>query len=121
VYLADHPALAVLEVRVHLDVPLELLPEDYVLVRVQLPDEAPFILTEARPDPKAACDGWLRTGGTAALRVPSVLVPFADNLLLNPRHARAAEAEILSTTAFRFDPRPWIGQTLADQISGTNA
>ena len=26
VYLAEHPALAVLEVRVHLDVPLELLP-----------------------------------------------------------------------------------------------
>ena len=40
VYLADHPALAALEVRVHLDLPFELLPTDYVLMRVDVPDAA---------------------------------------------------------------------------------
>jgi RES domain-containing protein len=121
VYLADHPALAVLEVRVHLDLPLELLPDDYVLVRIRLPDEPPSVIREAPSDAKSASDTWLRTGDTVTLLVPSALVPFAHNLLFNPRHQRAAEAAIISTTAFRFDPRLWIGQTLAAQTSGTNA
>jgi RES domain-containing protein len=111
VYLSDHPALAILEVRVHLDLPLELLPDDYVLVQVRLPDEVPSVVREAQPDPRSAGDAWLRAGDTATLRVPSVLVPFAHNLLLNPRHKRAADAAIVSTTVFRFDPRLRVGQT----------
>ena len=120
-YLAEHPALAVLEVRVHLDIPLELLPGDYVLVRVQLPDDAPSVVAEAKSDPRAAGDAWLRAADTATLRVPSVLVPFAHNVLLNPQHARASQAAISTTTAFQFDPRLWVGQTVAVQTSGMNA
>jgi len=104
VYLAEHPALAVLEVRVHLDLPLDLLPDDYVLAHVQLPDEPPSV-PAGTADPLEAGDTWLRDGATAVLRVPSALVPFAHNLLLNPRHARAAEASVASLTPFRFDRR----------------
>jgi RES domain-containing protein len=107
VYLADHPALAVLEVRVHLDLPLELLPADYVLMRIRLPDMAPSVIEDAQPDARSAGDDWLRTGDTATLVVPSVLVPFAHNLLFNPRHARATGAAIVSVTPFRFDARLW--------------
>jgi RES domain-containing protein len=121
VYLADHPALAVLEVRVHLDLPLELLPDDYVLMRVRLPDAAPSVIEDAQSDPKSTGDAWLRTGDTATLHVPSVVVPFAHNVLLNPRHQRAADAAVISTTPFRFDARLWVGQTVAAQTSGTNA
>ena len=106
-YLADHPALAVLEVRVHLDLPLELLPDDYVLMRVRLPDAAPSVVADVPPDPAATGDAWLRAGESVTLRVPSVLVPFAHNLLINPRHVRAADAAILGTTPFRFDARLW--------------
>lgn len=120
VYLADHPALAVLEVRVHLDLPLELLPNDYVLVRVRLPDET-AVISEPQPDAKATGDAWLREAATATLLVPSVLVPFAHNVLLNPRHPRAVDAAIASTTEFRFDPRLWVGQTSVVHTSGTNA
>jgi RES domain-containing protein len=109
VYLADHPALSVLEVRVHLDLPLELLPADYVLMRVRLPDAAPAVIADEQPNPAATGDSWLRAAETATLRVPSVLVPFAYNLLLNPRHARAADAVIVSITSFRFDTRLWRG------------
>ncbi|WP_428490060.1 RES family NAD+ phosphorylase [Rhodopila sp.] len=38
VYLAEHPALAALEVRVHFDLPFELLPVDFVLMQVVVPD-----------------------------------------------------------------------------------
>jgi len=107
VYLADHPALAVLEVRVHLDLPLELLPEDYLLMQVRLPEATTSVVEDEQPDPAATGDAWLRAADTALLRVPSVLVPFAHNLLLNPRHARAADVAIISTTPFSFDARLW--------------
>lgn len=103
VYFAEHPALAVLEVRVHLDLPPNLLPDDYVLVQAE-PAEA----IDALPaDPRQAGDSWLESGRGAVLRVPSVLVPRTANLLLNPRHTRAGEARIVDATPFRFDPRLW--------------
>jgi RES domain-containing protein len=109
VYLAEHPALAVLEVRVHLDLPPDLLPDDYVLMRVDLPDEPPDEVTAMPPDPRAAGDGWLRSGHAALLRVPSVIVLAATNLLLNPRHPRAADAQVSLTQPFKFDARLWRG------------
>jgi RES domain-containing protein len=108
VYLAEHPALAVLEVRVHLDLPLDLLPDDYVLARIQLPDEPPAVPADT-PNPQEAGAIWLRDGATAVLRVTSSLVPHAHNLLLNPRHRRAAEASVASLTPFRFDRRLFAG------------
>jgi len=109
VYLAEHPALAVLEVRVHLDLPPDLLPDDYVLMQVDLPDEPLETVSALPDDPRAFGDAWLAAGRTAVLRVPSVIVPDTSNLLLNPRHPRAADARIARTTPFRFDPRLWEG------------
>lgn len=104
-YLAEHQALAVLEVRVHLDLPLELIPRDYVLLRAAVP--AAESIATMPDDPRGAGDAWLRSGASAVLRVPSVLVPGAWNLLLNPRHADAAQARIEATAPFVFDPRLW--------------
>lgn len=109
VYTAEHPALAVLEVRVHLDLPPELLPDDYVLMRVDLPDEPPEEVAALPSDPRSVGDEWLRSGRTAVLRVPSAIVPTATNLLLNPRHPRAADAQVVFTRPFEFDARLWRG------------
>jgi RES domain-containing protein len=106
VYLAEHPALAALEVRVHLDLPFELLPADYVLMQVAVPDPA----TEevgAVADTVTAGDAWLTEAGAATLRVPSVLVPHAWNILFNPHHSTAAQAQISGIEPFGFDPRLW--------------
>jgi len=107
VYLAEHSALAALEVRVHLDLPHDLLPDDYVLMKAELPDEPPGEITTLPVDTIAAGDTWIASASSAVLRVPSVLVPAAYNLLLNPRHRRAAEALIASTEPFQFDARLW--------------
>jgi RES domain-containing protein len=108
VYAADHPALAVLEVRVHLDLPPDLLPADYVLMRLLLP--APPETIHALPEnPREAGDAWLAQARSPVLRVPSVLVPAAGNLLLNPAHPGAAAARIESIEPFAFDPRLWLG------------
>lgn len=105
VYLADHPALAVLEVVVHLDLSPEDLPDDYVLLRVALPDEPPPDLPGAIVETRAAGDRWLASLSSALLRVPSVIVPHATNLLLNPLHPAAHVARVVESTPFHFDPR----------------
>jgi RES domain-containing protein len=106
VYLAEHPALAALEVRVHLDLPFDLLPADYVLLSVSVPDGSIGDTTTAT-EPMATGNAWLAARETAALRVPSILVPHAFNILLNPLHPAAADATIASVEPFRFDPRLW--------------
>lgn len=102
VYAADHPALAVLEVRVHLDLAPDLIPADYVLLRLSLPGAE--TLDTLPEDPRAAGDGWLAANRAPVLRVPSVLVPQAWNLLFNPRQGGARIAEQIP---FAFDPRLW--------------
>jgi RES domain-containing protein len=106
VYLAEHPALAALEVRVHLDLPFELLPVDFVLMRVAVPD-SPMTEYEAPDDSVAMGNAWLTEARSAVLRVPSVLVPHAWNILLNPNHSDAARALIGEIEPFGFDPRLW--------------
>lgn len=107
VYLAEHPALAALELRVHLDLPFELLPADFVLMRVALPDGLATSQETIPPATASAGDAWLRGLGSAALRVPSVLVLHAWNVLLNPRHPDAEQARIVTIEPFGFDPRLW--------------
>lgn len=106
VYLAEHPALAALEVRVHLDLPFELLPADYVLLGVFVPDRL-IAEAEASPDTVAVGNAWVAAGKSSALRVPSVLVPHAWNILLNPGHPDAGAAAVRTVELFLFDPRLW--------------
>ena len=106
VYLAEHAALAALEVRVHLDLPFALLPADFVLMRVIMPDN-PNTLFPADTNSVETGDSWLAEGRSAVLRVPSVLVPHAWNLLLNPNHPDAARSSIRDLEPFGFDPRLW--------------
>ena len=63
VYLAEHPALAALELRVHLDLPFELLPVDFVLMRVALPDGMGATQETIPPDTAAVGDAWLAGAG----------------------------------------------------------
>ncbi|MGG5817814.1 RES family NAD+ phosphorylase [Falsiroseomonas sp. HW251] len=108
VYLAEHPALAVLEMRVHLDKPYDEVVHDHVLVRVALPEDVED-LPDIPVDPCAAGEAWLRAARRAVLRVPSIVVREGRNLLLNPAHPRAKEARIEACTPFRFDRRLWGG------------
>ncbi len=108
VYLSEHPALAVLELRAHLDMPYEELVHDHVLMRIRLPEDVEDV-PEIPKDPRAHGDAWLREGRSAVLRVPSIIVREGRNLLLNPLHTRARQAEVEACTPFRFDPRLWAG------------
>jgi RES domain-containing protein len=115
VYLADHPASALLEVMVHLEIDPEDLPSHYQLLGIDVPDGMRVMAladhelpegwrTEVAPI-RARGDEWLRAGATALLQVPSVIVPAAANYLLNPAHPDAARISIASGLRAPFDPR----------------
>ena len=107
VYAASDAALAVLEVRVHLDLPPDLIPDDYVLIKLDLSGLTVENITDLPADPRAYGDQWLEQSRSPVLRAPSFIVPDASNLLLNPTHPEAANAKIVSTNPFAFDPRLW--------------
>lgn len=107
IYAGGDAALAVLEVRVHLDLPPDLVPDDYVLVKLDLSGLQVEDLAALPADPRAFGDQWLEQSRSPLLRVPSFIVPDANNLLFNPAHPEAAGAKIVSASPFAFDPRLW--------------
>ena len=107
VYAAEAAALAVLEVRVHLDLDWSLLPADYVLMAIDLSSLAIESLEEAPDDPVAYGDAWLELRRSAVLGVPSVIVRESRNLLVNVAHPEASRASIASIRSFSFDERLW--------------
>jgi len=107
VYAASTAALAVLEVRVHLDLPPDLLPDDYTLLTIDLDDLAVETVGELPTDHRRFGDAWLAAVRTPVLCVPSTIVPESPNLLLNPRHPDAGAARIVGQRRFAFDRRLW--------------
>jgi RES domain-containing protein len=113
VYLADHPASAVLEMLVHMD--RDLLPATYRLLRVTVPEAvigeivgAEALPADWREHPavtRGIGDRWLDGASSALLQVPSVIVPRARNFLLNPAHPDAANIAVVEVIHAPFDPR----------------
>jgi len=101
VWCATSASLAVLEILVHHDLPFALLPDDYVLVRLETDGDPacgvvrPGELADGWRGPRGErhCrpigDAWLRARAVAVLLVPSVVLPHEQDALLNPRHRDA--------------------------------
>jgi len=106
VYAAESAALAVLEVRVNLDLAWDVLPDDYVLMGIDVPD-GPIEEIALLADSKAAGDAWLASGRSAFLKVPSFIVPESANILINVAHPNAAGTTRGPIRSFAFDERLW--------------
>jgi RES domain-containing protein len=113
VYLADHPASALLEMLVHMD--RDLIPATYRLLRVVVSGTVAMdkvgtdtLASDWRTQPaltRQIGDQWLDRSSTALLEVPSVIVPHGKNFLLNPVHPDAAKVAIADVVDAPFDPR----------------
>ena len=68
IYAAETAALAVLEVRVHLDLDWDMLPDDYVLVAIDTAAIVAETIHEFPDDPRAVGDAWIEV---AAIRTPA--------------------------------------------------
>jgi RES domain-containing protein len=112
VYLAEHPALCLLEVMAH-DVAPGDLPLSYQWLKIEaersmrirpVPD-LPRDWTSNVTLTRAIGDRWLTEAGTPLMKVPSVLAPESSNYLFNPVHARAGAARVVATFSHPLDRR----------------
>jgi RES domain-containing protein len=124
VYTSDHPASALLEVMVHLEIDFEDLPDTYQLLEIDVPDDIPIeripvatiekVSHDWRDDPKITRElllSWFEEVRTAAMAVPSAIMPFATNYLINPNHTDAARITVTHAARYPHDQRlfrrPW--------------
>ncbi|MCB1230165.1 MAG: RES family NAD+ phosphorylase [Verrucomicrobiae bacterium] len=112
VYAAESRALAVLELLVHLTGKSRGL--TYRLLTVEVPEATvanagslPDGWSVSPPGPHSQNLGteWLRASNTAALRVPSVLIPEESNVLLNPDAAGFGDIRVVDERDFQLDLR----------------
>lgn len=113
VYLASSRSLAVLEVLVHL--PPALLPSDYELITIDVPDDFEEVRAESLPGRwqqfphpdklKSIGDTFIARNKKLMLKVPSAIVDEEHNYLLNPAHPKAAQVKIKNRQPFAFDQR----------------
>ena len=118
VYTAEHLSLAILEVFVHLNVPI-VEPDSFVIIPAEIPDDLSIeYLTvdrlpldwqssEQKLSLKAVGDEWLDGLNTAILAIPSAIVPQELNYLINPQHPDFNRLIIHPPQVYNFDRRMW--------------
>ena len=115
VYVSGNLSLAALELFVHIP-PRSRTALGLAAIPVEIPEElvsGPPALPRnwrAQPPPsetKTLGSGWLHSGESCVLRVPSVIVPVEFNFVLNPVHPDFTAIEIGERRPFSFDPRMW--------------
>jgi RES domain-containing protein len=113
-YASASLSLAALELLVH--VPPSIVLPEYVSVSCEFPetlieDLEPSRLPEdwraypAPPELAVIGDEWATSGSSAVLRVPSAVIPFEYNYLLNPEHPDFRSIHIARPRPFALDLR----------------
>jgi len=113
-FASSTQSLALLEVLVH--TPRELIPDDYVFIAIEIPDDRTQSVSKEMLPPdwadsppptnlKAIGDDWARSNRSCALLIPSVIVPNELNCMINPRHPDFSRIEISTPISFILDKR----------------
>ena len=113
-YASSTPSLALLEVLVW------ETPESFrerTLLQIDLEDDAEVVSAQHVAlllDPEAGTgeartrdfgNAWLQEQRSLALVVPSVVMPFENNVVVNPLHPRAVTVRIISSHVITLDQR----------------
>ena len=114
VYCGEHVSLAALEILVHMQ---PVVPRDKFRLFRAAWDEKIMISLEATKLPRGwntaiagtvsrqIGDDWVKTGKSAVLAVPSVIVPRERTFLFNPEHRDFAQIKIKDNGQLELDPR----------------
>jgi len=115
VYCAPNPATALLEILVHTEIRIENVPVNFRYLEIDAPDSLAVeqvntgdLYRSWRTDlaiTRRVGDRWLRSGSTALLRVPSLIVPATWNVLINPVHPESRQLRIVHVHRHGLDPR----------------
>jgi RES domain-containing protein len=116
-YAATSISLAAWETRAHFGRGTTL-PWNRFLVRIDVPDEiwaAREVLVRLRPVGWDAIpeglvsrnlgSSWLKSGRTALLTMPSVIIGEEDNVMVNPAHPDCAQIRATKVRRFLYDHR----------------
>jgi RES domain-containing protein len=114
-YTSSSRALCVTEIAVHM--PLGIVPKDYYLVSIEIPDSVPmknmeevslpasWNISPHRESTRQIGDEFLKNKEYLLLKVPSVVVQDEYNYLVNPKHPEFKHVKIIEVKHFQFDQR----------------
>jgi RES domain-containing protein len=116
VYTSSNMSLACLETVVHLNA--GGLPLNRYLVKIEVPEDvwaaseiakpADHVGWDAEPAGMVSIDfgtDWVNSNRSVLLRVPSVIVPEEQNVLINPAHPDAVKIKAKKIRKWLYDPR----------------
>jgi len=115
VYTGQSRALCTTEIAVH--TPLGILPNDYVLVSIEIPDSIEIKELDIRKlskkwkvfphahETQVLGDKFVTENTFLILKVPSVVVQGEFNYLINPNHTDIHKVKIQAIEKFNFDER----------------
>ena len=113
IYTASSRALAMSEVAVHIT--YEMMPADYWMIEIDIPDNLLISSCETLPDnwnafpytdtSKKIGDKFIIDNAYVALRVPSAVVQKEWNILINPLHTDFKKVKTVESEPFVFDRR----------------
>lgn len=117
VYTAQNISLCMAEVAVHM--PLGIVPKDYELITIEIPDKLIESFTElgltndwrqvlSFNDTQKLGDDFFKSVRNLVLEVPSAVVEGEFNYLINPLHSKINKVKILNVKAFGFDERLFV-------------
>ncbi len=114
-YTSVQSSTCILEELVHLEA--GEIHHDLQMIEMSVPDSVTHLIVDPQDLPQnwntypasrslaKIGNAWLTAKSSMLLYVPSVVDPFAQNVLINPLHEEARDLKIESVTPFRFDER----------------
>lgn len=110
VYCADHPASALLEILVNSDP--ENWPDSFQLLEIEAPDAIPIVEPDLSSDWRQDSEltrevgtQFISESSGVLMQVPSAILPFCFNYLLNPSLVEAAGVRIARVSRHPIDQR----------------
>jgi len=117
-YTSESRALCTAEIAVH--IPLGIMPKDFELISVEIPDSIKFFELSVNDLPKdwnsiphsgktqELGDKFVRENKHVVMKVPSVVVQGDFNYLINSNHEDAKNVKIIKLESFVFDQRMFL-------------
>lgn len=114
-YSSEHLSLCVLEVLVHMD--YQYFTDEYYFIEAEISEKDIFFLkdiekvtTNWRNNPPLSQTQdygsyWLEKSGQLAIAVPSAVLPFEYNILVNPRHPKFTGIKFSKEKRLSLDAR----------------
>jgi RES domain-containing protein len=111
VYTAENNVLAAFEVA--LRIPLDQISKNYVMIPIEVPDEADVYSLSGLPAnwhinqkfSRRAGDTFAKEGKHLLMKVPSALITDSYNYLINPRHPLIEKVKLKAPRTILFDKR----------------